>query len=294
MDHLPRHGDLGGHVGQAEGHRLVLDDRLAEGHPLVGIVARRLERRASHAHRLGGDADAPALEVAQGDAVALALLAQAQAGRDAQLIELDLAGVRGVLAELVLDPHHRVPRCVSGHDKGADALLAGCRIGHGEDDHHPGVAARGDELLAAIEHIVFAVAPGAAAQVTGIRTGLGFGEGEGAEHPALGQRAEEALLLLIAAVFQDRHAAHRVVHAHDGRAGAVAGGDFLQGHGVAQVAGLRAAPVFRHQHAHEPQLAHLGDGLGRETVLAVPLGGKGLQPFPGELAGHVADLHVLL
>ncbi|MDT4856415.1 hypothetical protein FQZ97_908040 [compost metagenome] len=77
VHHLPRHGDLGGHVGEAEGHRLVLDDRLAEGLALVGVVARRLEGRAGHAHRLCGDADAAAFEVGQGDAVALALRAQA-------------------------------------------------------------------------------------------------------------------------------------------------------------------------------------------------------------------------
>ena len=49
------------------------------------------------------------------------------------------------------------------------------------------------------------------------------------------------------------------------------------------------APLLRHQHAHKAQLAHLGDGLGREAMLAVPVGGEGLKPFLGELAGHVAD-----
>ncbi|MNF90364.1 hypothetical protein D3C84_729240 [compost metagenome] len=272
----------------------MLQQRLAERFTLTGVVARHLEGRAGHAHRLRGDADAPAFEVGQGDAVTVTLLAQALGDRYAQVLEGDLAGVRGMLAELVLDAHHLVAGAVGRHDEGADAALAGRRIGDGEDDHRAGVLAGGDELLGAVEHVAVAVATGAGAQVAGVGAGLRLGEGEGADLLAARQRDEEAALLLVVAEAQDRHAAHRVVHAHDGRAGAVAGGDFLQGHGVAQVAGLRAAPVFRHQHAHEPQLAHLGDGLGRETVLAVPLGGKGLQPFPGELAGHVADLHVLL
>ena len=43
---------------------------------LPGVVTRRFERGAGHAHRLRGDADAPAFEVGQGDPVAFALLAQ--------------------------------------------------------------------------------------------------------------------------------------------------------------------------------------------------------------------------
>ncbi|MNO88633.1 hypothetical protein D3C76_800890 [compost metagenome] len=50
MHHLPRHGDLGRHVRQAERHGLVLDDRLAEALALAGIVAGRFERGAGHAH----------------------------------------------------------------------------------------------------------------------------------------------------------------------------------------------------------------------------------------------------
>ncbi|MCY1293626.1 hypothetical protein D9M70_428910 [compost metagenome] len=290
VDHLPGDGDLRGHVGQAEGHGLVLDDRLAEGLALVGVVARRLEGRTRHADGLRGDADAPAFQVGQGDAVALPLLAQAQGRRDAHVVELDLAGIGRMLAELFLHPHHLESGGVGGHDEGADALLAGLRVGDREDDHHSSMAAGGDELLGAVQHVVVTVAAGAGAQVAGIRPGLGLGEGEGADHLAAGQGTQEALLLLLAAVLEDGHAAHRVVHAHDGGAGAVTGGDLLQGHGVGQVAGGRAAPLFRHQHAEEAQLRHLTDGLGGEAMLAVPVGGEGLQPLLGELPRHVADL----
>ena len=163
VHHLPRHGDLRGHVGQAKRHRLVFDDRLTEGHPLVGVITRRLERGAGHAHRLRGDADASAFQVGQGNAIAFALLTQAQVGRNAHVVELELAGVGGVLTELVLDPHHREPWRVGGYDKGADALLAGLRIGDGEHDDHAGMAAGGDELLGATQHVVIAIAPGAGA-----------------------------------------------------------------------------------------------------------------------------------
>ncbi|MCY1350752.1 hypothetical protein D9M69_369940 [compost metagenome] len=290
VDHLPGDGDLRGHVGQAEGHGLVLDDRLAEGLALMGVVPCRLEGRTGHAHGLSGDADAAAFQVGQGDTVAISFRAQAQRCRYAHLVQLDLAGVRGVLAEFFLHPHHLVAGGIGGDDEGADALLAGLRIGDGEDDHHAGMLAGGDELLGAVQHVMIAVAARAGAQVAGIGTGLGLGEGEGADHLARGQRLQEALLLLLAAVFENGHAAHRIVHAHDRGAGAVTGGDLLQGHGVGEVAGGRAAPLLGHQHAEKAQLGHLAQCLGREAVFAVPGLGEGFQPLLGELAGHVADL----
>ena len=80
------------------------------------------------------------------------------------------------------------------------------------------------------------------------------------------------------------------MHAHDGRAGTVARGDFFQGHGVGQVTGIASAPLLRHQHAEEAQLAHLGDGFLGETVFTVPLGGERFQPFLGKVPGRVAYL----
>ncbi|MNZ98651.1 hypothetical protein D3C78_1179440 [compost metagenome] len=84
------------------------------------------------------------------------------------------------------------------------------------------------------------------------------------------------------------------MHAHDGRAGAITGGDFFQGQGQAEVTGLRAAPLFGHQHAEETQLAHFLQGFSRKAVFAVPIGREGFQALLGELARHVANLQVLL
>ena len=66
--HLPRHFGLRGHVGKPEVHRLMFDDGLAEADALVRVFQCRLECRARHADRLGGDADAPAFQVGQRDA----------------------------------------------------------------------------------------------------------------------------------------------------------------------------------------------------------------------------------
>ncbi|MNF72779.1 hypothetical protein D3C84_547620 [compost metagenome] len=131
-------------------------------------------------------------------------------------------------------------------------------------------------------------------QAAGVGTGLGFGEGKSAEHRTAGQWLEEALLLIVVAVVEDRHATHGVVHAHDGRAGAVAGGDFFQGHGVGQVTGVATAPLLWNEHAEKAQFGHFTDGFLGETVFAIPLGGERLQPFLGKLPGRFADLQLFV
>ncbi|MNN60355.1 hypothetical protein D3C81_1755300 [compost metagenome] len=80
------------------------------------------------------------------------------------------------------------------------------------------------------------------------------------------------------------------MHAHDGRAGAVARSDFFQGHGVGQVPGVATAPLFRHQHAEETQRGHFTDGFLGESMLTVPLGSERFQAFLGKVPGRVANL----
>ncbi|PBJ22064.1 hypothetical protein BSG18_27920 [Pseudomonas ogarae] len=227
VHHLPGHGDLGRHVCQAERHGLVLDDRLAETGAFPGIVPGRLERRAGHAHRLRRDAHAPAFQVRQGDLVTLALLTQAIAHRHLHILEEDLAGVGGVLAEFVFDPGHAVARRIGRHDERTDATLAGARIGHRKHNHHSGVLPGRDELLATVEHVMITLQPRPRLEAAGVRTGLGLGQGKGAKHRATGQGSEEFRLLFIVAELEDWHATHRVVDAHQRPGGTVARGDFL-------------------------------------------------------------------
>src|SRR5690606_28202380 len=102
-------------------------------------------------------------------------------------------------------------------------------------------------------------------------------QGEGADLLALSQRWQKTTLLFLASEPQDRRATNRVVHAHDGRAGTVTGGNFFQRQGVGQIAGITPAPLLWHKHAEKTQLPHLGQRLGREAVLPrsdEPRGGK--------------------
>ena len=123
--HLPRHRHLGRHVGQPELHGLVVDDLGAEGLALAGVGAGQFERGARHADRLGGDADAPDLEVGERHAVALALLAQQRVGADGAVLEGDLAGVGRFLAQFLLDRRDAIARRLRRHDEAGDAALGG-------------------------------------------------------------------------------------------------------------------------------------------------------------------------
>ncbi|MNG19585.1 hypothetical protein D3C84_1037590 [compost metagenome] len=50
QDHLPGDSDTGGHVSQAEGHGLMLDQRFTKTLALTRIVAGHFKGGAGHAH----------------------------------------------------------------------------------------------------------------------------------------------------------------------------------------------------------------------------------------------------
>src|SRR5207253_5732178 len=108
---------------------LVHDELLPERFAFLGIGERRLIGGAGHAERLRGDADAPAFEVGEGDAIALALAAEHQIGGQLHLLEDELRGVGGALAELLLEPRDTIARRRGRYDKGADALAPGRGVG---------------------------------------------------------------------------------------------------------------------------------------------------------------------
>ncbi len=162
----------------------------------------------------------------------------------------------------------------------------------GEDQGDVGILPGGDELLGAVEHVAIAAQFGPALQRGGVRTAVRLGQTKSAQLCAGCERTQIALLLRVRAVFEDRHAADRVVPAHDGGACAVASGDLLQSEGVGDIVGARPTPFRRHRHAHEAELAHLAQRLAREGRGALPLGGVGSKLRPGKIPRRRAD-HLL-
>ena len=54
------------------------------------------------------------------------------------------------------------------------------------------------------------------------------------------------------------------------------------------------AELLRHDHAEQPEVAHLGDEVDREVVLAVPAGGVRGDLRLGEVAHERAELFMVL
>ena len=121
-------------------------------------ASRKAIGRPGHAGRLSGDADAPALQVGKRDLVTRTRLAEHQIGRQRHVLENDLAGIGGLLAQLLLHAGHLVAGCIRRDDKGGYPLLALRRFRDREDDGdiavppghgaHPGHALRrGDRCI---------------------------------------------------------------------------------------------------------------------------------------------------
>ena len=150
---LARRFELGRHIGEPKGNRLMFDDRLAEAFALLRVGERDLVGGAGHAHGLRRDADATAFQIGKRNTVALAFGAEPILLRHAQLLEIDFAGVGRLLAHLVFDPADAIAGLLGLDDEAADALLALPEIGRGKDQRDVGVLARGDELLRSVENI---------------------------------------------------------------------------------------------------------------------------------------------
>src|SRR4051794_11373076 len=125
---------LGLHVGEHPGDQLVLDDRLAHRLAALRVLERVVGRALSEAEALRADAGPRAVEDPHRDAEALALLAEQVGGRDAAVVEEDLAGGRALDPHLRLDPADLEARRVGLDHEGRDARVAGLGIGLREDD----------------------------------------------------------------------------------------------------------------------------------------------------------------
>ena len=285
----------GGHVGQSKLHRLMLEDRHPEGLAFLGIAQRGFEGGARHAKRLRRNADAPALEPRQRDLVALAFVAKQILGRHPTALEGDLGGVRGMLADLILQPCHPIARCDGGHQKGRDAALAGGLVCDCHDDRDIGMLARGDELLDPVDHIRHATvcigfSPGGGAQRRGIRPDMRLGQAKGAQHLAAGQRRQPPRFLCLVGVSHQDRGDRTVVDRDDRRGGAAAGRDLLDDHRECGVVETRAAPALGHGHAITAERCQPAQGVCREARLAVPSGSVGCDLGSDKGAHRIAHL----
>ena len=204
VDEEPGAAQLGGHICQLEGDALLGRDGLAELDALLGIAQRVLKRALGDAQRLGGDADASAVQRGHGDLEAVPLLAQQVFLGNLHIVEDQFRRGGGANAHLVIVVAELKALPALLHDESGDAPGADVRRGDGEN--HIGVRLRGvgNEDLAAVKEVVVPLIQRRSLRAAGVGSGVGLRETEGADLLALGQRNQIFLLLLLGAVGENR------------------------------------------------------------------------------------------
>ena len=156
----------------------MFDNLFAKCFAFIGIIARGIKGSTRHAHRLRGNANAPAFKVGKGNFIALPFGTQHVFGGHPAFNKSDLAGIRCVLAEFFLGSRHDIAGRIGWHDEGGNTAFSQRRIGHGKHNGDITFTARGDELFGPVNHPMIAIAHGAGCKGAGIGTGLWFGQAE--------------------------------------------------------------------------------------------------------------------
>ena len=196
VDQEPGAAQLGGHVGNLEGHVLLLADGLAELNPLLGVLHGGLIGPLGDAQRLSRDADTAAVQGGHGDLEALALLAQQVLLGDLHVVEVQLAGGGGTDAHFVVVLFKGKALPALFHDEGGDAPGTDAGGGDGEDHIGVGLAAVGDKDFLAVEEVVVPHVLGGGLGAAGVGAGIGLGQAEG-PHLFAGAQIGQILFLLL-------------------------------------------------------------------------------------------------
>ena len=131
-------------------------------------------------------------------------------------------------------------------------------------------------------------------RVAGVRAGLGLGQAERAELLAAAEQRQPLLLLLVGAERVDRPGGERRVGGDRDRHARVHARELLDHERVGERVGPAAAVLLGVGHAHQAQLAELGDDLVGEALLPVELLGHRLDLVLREVAREALDRLLLV
>ncbi len=210
---------------------------------------------------------------------ALAHLAEHGGGGHAHVLEGEQRGVGGVhaeLLELLLADHSRG---VHRHEEQGEPVVAGLRVGLGDEHDHIGAVAVRDVGLGAVDDVVIAVSDGAGLDAGDIGAGVRLGDAQAEDLLALDRRDDPLLLLLLGAEGEDRRHRHVGVDGDPHRKAARVGvADLLGEHQRRVVVASLPAVGLRLVQAEEAELAHAReDGVGEGRLLPLlRVGGSSL------------------
>ena len=169
-----RHLDLHGHFSEVKTDRLKGGERLAIGLAVFGITNGRFQRSTRNADRKRRNRNAPVRQQGEGFGVSPALFSEHVGGGHAEVVQLNLGCVGGVLPQLIFNAQALVTRIFRIGDEEAEAVAFALVGGRGHHQCKTGFAPIRDPLLAAVDHIVIAIALGRGANGGGIGASMGL------------------------------------------------------------------------------------------------------------------------
>ena len=174
-------------------------------------------------------------------------------------------------------------------DKGTDTLGTKALVGHGNNDEHVGIAAIGDENLAAIEHPFIAFQHSGGLLTCSIGTGIGLSQAEGSNPFTGSQLGQVFHLLLLSTGLQDGGAAEAGMGGKDNARGSAHARKFLDGHAIHDIRATGTAILCRNGDAHKADFGHLFYRLHGETLLFIDFGSQWLYLFLCKFANHLQE-----
>ena len=168
--------------------------------------------------------------------------------------------------------------------------MAGLGIALGEHELVVGLGRVGDPVLLAVQQVgAVGLADRGGQHRRNVGSGRRLGQAEAAQLLALRQRHEVALLLLLAAVPQQREGVQADVHRDQRAEGRLAPLDLLADQRLAHVVEAGAAVLGRDRRAQDAQLGHALDDPHVEVVVDVVVLGDRHHPPVDELTDGLLD-----
>ncbi len=239
------------------------------------VLGARVATGADETGRPGADGVPPLVERKHRDLEAFADAAEHVLLGHFHLVHLEVAGVAGEDAPLLLEGAAREslegPLDDERGDAGRIALLLLLEIRPRKDDEVVGDIGERDPHLLAREHVAIAFLHGDGLNAAHVAARGRFRQAIGRNLLALRLRHQVPLLLILASPREQRQAVEAGVHRHDHAERRVDVLELLARQTQADVVHARAAVLDRHRDAEQAELGHLRQNRRIEGVGAVEL-----------------------
>ncbi len=286
----------GRHVGEHPPQALIFDQGMPPLIPLLRVVAGVAERGLGPTHGDRANRRAHEMQRPHRRPEAVPLVAEHVLGRDPQVVEEHLDVGDAAAAHLDVVPALDETGAVRLHQECADATAttpSGHRLaGTGEDQRVAGRLAVADPRLLPGDDPGAAVSAGPGRHHRRVRAGPGLAEADTGDG-ALGQLGQESLLLLTAAVGQQRVGDDPILSGELGQRHRPALGDRLPGHAYRGQIGARATETLRDHQLDQAQVDEPFDDFRRELVLPIDVG-RDRRDLPSAERQHRAPERLVL